>query len=100
MSVRECTSVTPECPVQATTLGYYPNRPLNIVIAVLFGVAAVIALALGIRKKSWSYTSFLVAGCVLELAGRWDFTFYHLHPHLEEENEASLGSNARHAPRF
>ncbi|KAJ4422941.1 hypothetical protein N0V82_002468 [Gnomoniopsis sp. IMI 355080] len=66
---RDCKSVTPECPVEATTLGYYPNRPLNIVIAVLFGVAGVIALSLGIRKKSWSYMSFLVAGCVLELAG-------------------------------
>lgn len=90
MSVRECTSVTPECPVQATTLGYYPNRPLNIVIAVLFGVAAVIALVLGIRKKSWSYMSFLVAGCVLELAGRWNFAFYFLYPLLGERNEASL----------
>lgn len=56
--------------MEATTLGYYPNGPLNIVIAVLFGVAAVIALVLGIRKKSWSYMSFLVAGCLLELAGR------------------------------
>ncbi|KAJ4390645.1 hypothetical protein N0V93_004243 [Gnomoniopsis smithogilvyi] len=65
----DCTSVTPECPVEATTLGYYPNKPLNIVIAVLFGIAAVIALVLGIRKRSWSYMSFLVVGCILEMAG-------------------------------
>lgn len=73
MARGECTQVSPECPVTATTLGYYPNKPLNIVIAVLFAVAAIIALVFGIRKRTWGYMSFLVAGCILEMAGRWDF---------------------------
>lgn len=63
--------MSPQCPVTATTLGYYPNKPLNIIIAVLFVIAAVVALVLGIRKRTWAYMSFLVAGSVLEMAGRW-----------------------------
>ena len=66
-----CTQVTRDCPVEATTLGYYPNRGINIFMAIGFAVATVTALVLGIRKKTWSYTSFIAAGCALELAGGW-----------------------------
>lgn len=70
-----CTEVSPLCPVEATTLGYYPNKPLNIFIAAAFGLAALISLVLGVWKRTWVYTGFLVAGCVLELAGR-DLQFH------------------------
>jgi len=64
-----CNAVSPTCPVQATTLGYYPNRGINIFFAIGFGAAAIVALALGVKKKTWSYTGFVVAGSALELAG-------------------------------
>ena len=64
-----CTQVSPVCPVELTTLGYYPNRGINIFFAIGFGLAAIIALSLGIWKKTWSYSLFITAGCVLELAG-------------------------------
>ncbi|CAN8102511.1 unnamed protein product [Discula destructiva] len=64
-----CKEVSPACPVQATTLGYYPNEPLNIFIAVAFGVAAVVTLGFGIWRRTWGYMSFIVAGCALEMAG-------------------------------
>lgn len=64
-----CTRVTPECPVEATTLGYYPNRPLNAFLAAAFGVAGVLALAVGLPRRTWAYAGFLAAGCLLELAG-------------------------------
>ncbi|KAK3294280.1 RTA1 like protein-domain-containing protein [Chaetomium fimeti] len=64
-----CTHVTATCPVEATTLGYHPNRGINIFMAIGFAVATVTALVLGIRKKTWSYTAFIAAGCALELAG-------------------------------
>lgn len=64
-----CTRVTPECPVEATTLGYYPNRPLNAFLAAGFGVAGVLALAVGLPRRTWAYAGFLAAGCLLELAG-------------------------------
>jgi hypothetical protein len=64
-----CTHVTDTCPVEMTTLGYYPNRGINIFLAIGFAAATVTALVLGIRKKTWSYTAFIAAGCALELAG-------------------------------
>ncbi|KAF3767094.1 hypothetical protein M406DRAFT_355466 [Cryphonectria parasitica EP155] len=64
-----CNEVSALCPVSATTLGYYPNKPLNIFVAVAFGLAAVITLGFGIWKRTWAYMSFIAAGCVLELAG-------------------------------
>lgn len=70
-----CTEVSPSCPVQATTLGYYPNGALNIFIAAAFGVAALVTLGFGIWKRTWGYMSFIVAGCVLEMAGRRIFFF-------------------------
>ncbi|KAK7734232.1 hypothetical protein SLS53_007880 [Cytospora paraplurivora] len=64
-----CTEVSPQCPVQATTLGYYPNLALNSFILAAFALAMIIQLVLGIWKKTWSFTIFIVLGCALEAAG-------------------------------
>jgi hypothetical protein len=64
-----CTEVSPQCPVKATTMGYYPNKGVNIFIAICFAVAAAVTLAIGIRKRTWSFMIFIAAGCILELAG-------------------------------
>ncbi|KAL1835440.1 hypothetical protein VTJ49DRAFT_6706 [Mycothermus thermophilus] len=64
-----CTEVTPTCPVERTTLGYYPNRGINIFFAIGYFAALVTALVLGLRTKTWSYTAFVAAGCALEVAG-------------------------------
>ncbi len=64
-----CTSITPTCPVQATTLGYYPNRGINIFLAIAFALASLTTLLLGLPKKTYSYTAFIAAGTALELAG-------------------------------
>lgn len=65
----KCTQVSAMCPVEATTLGYYPNKPLNSFIAAAFGLAMIIQLVFGIWKRTWSFMAFIVAGCALELAG-------------------------------
>ncbi|KAK3687778.1 RTA1 like protein-domain-containing protein [Podospora appendiculata] len=64
-----CTEVSATCPVEATTLGYFPNRGINFFFAVAFGIAGVTTLTLGTWKRTWSYTAFITAGCMLELAG-------------------------------
>ncbi|KAK4169987.1 RTA-like protein [Cladorrhinum sp. PSN259] len=64
-----CKEVTPTCPVEATTLGYYPNRGINIFFAIAFGFSAISTLYFGIKKKTWSYMGFIAAGCLLEMAG-------------------------------
>ena len=67
---RVCTEVSALCPVELTTLGYYPNAGINIFFAVGFGVAAIVTFVLGMWKKTYAYAAFITAGCVLELAGR------------------------------
>ncbi|KAL8346910.1 hypothetical protein RB601_003444 [Gaeumannomyces tritici] len=66
---RRCDEVSAFCPVQLTTLGYYPNRGANYFFAIGFGLCIIVALVLGTWKKTWSYMAFLTAGCALELAG-------------------------------
>ncbi|ROW04554.1 hypothetical protein VMCG_05117 [Cytospora schulzeri] len=65
----ECTHVSAMCSVKATTLGYYPNKPLNSFIAAAFGLAMIIQLVFGVWKRTYTFTGFIVAGCALELAG-------------------------------
>lgn len=78
-----CTEVSPRCPVEATTLGYYPIRGINIFFAIAYALAAIVALVLGLWKKTWSYTAFITAGCALELAGAsLAFPSLHLSPYL------------------
>lgn len=64
-----CTQVSAQCPVAATTLGYYPNRGINYFFAIAFGLAGIATLVVGVRKKTWSYMAFITAGCMLEMAG-------------------------------
>ncbi len=64
-----CTEVNQYCPVEATTLGYYPNVGVNAFLAAAFGVISVVTATVGIWKKTYSYAGFITAGCALELAG-------------------------------
>lgn len=67
---KSCKEVSDLCPVELTTLGYYPNVGINIFFAIGFGIALIAVLTTGIWKKTWSYMGFIAAGSVLELAGR------------------------------
>ena len=64
-----CKEVTARCPVRATTLGYYPILGLNAFFAAGFGLAALVTLFFGIRKRTWGYSLAVAAGCILECAG-------------------------------
>lgn len=64
-----CTDVSPYCPVQATTLGYSPNRGLNIFFAVGYAVAAVATIVPGVWKRTWGFSIAVAAGCILECVG-------------------------------
>lgn len=65
-----CDRVSVVCPVEATTLGYYPNRNINVFFAIAYGFAAAVAFGLGVWKRTWCYMAFLTAGCVLEMVGK------------------------------
>jgi hypothetical protein len=55
--------------VEYTTLGYFPNKGVNVFVAAAYGFAAVVALSLGIWKRTWSYSIPVAAGCALECVG-------------------------------
>ncbi|PYI02352.1 RTA1 like protein [Aspergillus sclerotiicarbonarius CBS 121057] len=69
MSALTCTHVTPECPVTATTYGYYPNLGGNIFFTVFFGICGTFQLGLGVYFRCWTMMTAMVIGAFMELAG-------------------------------
>ncbi|KAK0671550.1 RTA1 like protein-domain-containing protein [Cercophora samala] len=68
-SYETCASISPICPVQATTLGYSPNLGVNIFVAIGFGLFGIITLVTGLWKKTWGFSIAVAAGCILECVG-------------------------------
>lgn len=64
-----CTKVSPYCPVEATTYGYYPNLGGNIFFAAFFGALCAIQLGIGIYFRTWTFLVALVIGAAMELVG-------------------------------
>lgn len=64
-----CTEVTPDCPVEGTLYGYYPNLGANAFFAAFFGFCFLIQLGLGIKYRTWTYLIALGFGCVGEMIG-------------------------------
>lgn len=64
-----CTTVTPACPVEATTYGYYPHLAANILFTIIFGLTSLFQLAFGIYFKTWTFMIALAMGALLEMAG-------------------------------
>lgn len=62
-----CTIET--CPVSESVYGYYPSKPVNLLLAVLFGISLVVHGWQGIRWKSWTFLVALGVGTLLELIG-------------------------------
>ncbi|EXJ90344.1 hypothetical protein A1O1_03443 [Capronia coronata CBS 617.96] len=64
-----CTKVTPQCPVEATTYGYYPNLSVNSFFIALFGLCMFLQLGMGIWRRTWTYMAVVVIGCFGEAVG-------------------------------
>lgn len=52
---RNCDSVSPQCPVGATTYGYYPSSAASIAFIIVFALTCIGQLVLGIRYKTYPY---------------------------------------------
>ncbi|EER29924.1 RTA1 like protein family [Coccidioides posadasii C735 delta SOWgp] len=65
----DCTEVSPVCPVEATTYGYYPHLAANIIFAVFYGVTSLFQLGFGVYFKTWTFMIALAMGALLEMAG-------------------------------
>lgn len=66
---QNCTTVTPDCPVSATTYGYAPNLGANVLFLILFAVLFLAHFPLAYIYKLWGYSIALAIGCFLETAG-------------------------------
>ncbi|KAA8649597.1 hypothetical protein EYZ11_005962 [Aspergillus tanneri] len=80
MTKQKCTEVTPLCPVEATTYGYYPNLGGNIFFAVVYGICGILQLIFGIRFRAWTFTVALSVGALLEMAGYIGRILMHTNP--------------------
>ncbi|SMR51684.1 unnamed protein product [Zymoseptoria tritici ST99CH_3D1] len=69
MSFRQCKEVSPQCPVEATTYGYYPALSGNIALLVVFAITFFVQLFLGTRARLPAFTSVVAIGCMGEAIG-------------------------------
>ncbi|KAG5658350.1 hypothetical protein KAF25_010531 [Fusarium avenaceum] len=68
-SFDDCTDITALCPVEATVLGYVPNKGSSIFFTICFALLFFSAVGLGVWKRTWTYAATLGAGLLLEAIG-------------------------------
>lgn len=82
-SYQTCFDVSPECPVGATTYGYYPVLWANVTFCAIFGLCSVGQLVMGVYFKTWTWMATVSLACLLEFAGYLGRTFMHYNPWSE-----------------
>ncbi|RAK76918.1 RTA1 domain-containing protein [Aspergillus fijiensis CBS 313.89] len=75
-----CTSVTPACPVSATTLGYHLHRGGNIFLLLVFAICALAQIYLGFRYRVRLYSALVFLGCAGEVIGYIGRLMLHANP--------------------
>lgn len=68
-SFAACVEVTPDCPVEATTYGYYPSLGPNAALLAVYAVLFFSQIIVGFMKKVYSFSAAMAAGCFLEMLG-------------------------------
>lgn len=64
-----CTEVSPDCPVVATTYGYYPSLPANALFLAVSALCGFLQLYFGIRYKTWAFMTGLILCCTTQSIG-------------------------------
>ncbi|ERF75878.1 hypothetical protein EPUS_01244 [Endocarpon pusillum Z07020] len=65
----DCTRISPECPIEETIYGYYPNLAANAAFAAFFGVFMIVNIFFGVRYRSWTFLIAMTGGCLGEAVG-------------------------------
>jgi len=76
----DCTSVTPACPVEATTYGYYPTLWANVLFCAIFGLLCIAQVVLGLWSRIRGYSIAVACGCLLECVGYGGRLIMHNNP--------------------
>lgn len=77
---QNCTEVTPQCPVSATTYGYYPNLGVNALYLAIFSFLLLLNVVYVLRYRLWTYAFAVSASCLLELLGYVGRVAMHYNP--------------------
>lgn len=77
-TTKDCTVDT--CPVSASVYGYYPNKPVTLILIVLFGISMILHIYQAIKSRSWTFLVALGVGCFGESVGEYPFV-------IEDRNE-------------
>ncbi|KAG8169318.1 hypothetical protein KVR01_000063 [Diaporthe batatas] len=57
------------CNVKATTLGYAPNEAASYIFTIGFGLCGIVTTFLGVKRRTWAFSTPIAAGSFLECAG-------------------------------
>ncbi|KFY61754.1 hypothetical protein V496_04912 [Pseudogymnoascus sp. VKM F-4515 (FW-2607)] len=79
-STADCKSISLECPIEATTYGYYPNLGVNIFMVVIFAICAISQVYLGIKYRLRAYPIVVFLGCLGECVGYVGRVMMHSNP--------------------
>ena len=77
---KNCTEISPECPLWATTYGYYPSLAASIAFIIIFGLCCILQLVLGFRYKTYPYMIAAVIGTFGEAVGYGGRVMMHKNP--------------------
>lgn len=77
---QNCTEVTPLCPVEATTYGYYPNLGLHSTLCAAFVICALLQIGFGVWHRSWTFMIALAGGSIMEAVGYVGRIMMHANP--------------------
>ncbi|KAK4501900.1 hypothetical protein PRZ48_007709 [Zasmidium cellare] len=75
-----CTSVTPQCPVEATTYGYTPNLAGNVILLAVFAACNIAQVFFCGWYRLWSFGICVSIGCLLEWVGYIGRVMMHNNP--------------------
>ncbi|KIW18605.1 hypothetical protein PV08_02894 [Exophiala spinifera] len=78
---QDCYNVTPQCPVELSIYGYYPNIGANAFFVGYFFMAGALQLYAGIRYKTWTYLLAMFLGCVDQGLGYIGRVMLHSNPY-------------------
>jgi hypothetical protein len=68
-SFNNCNEVNAICPVEASVYGDFFNLGGTIFYTAFYAILLIYTTIIGIRGRTWSFTTFLALGIILELMG-------------------------------
>lgn len=75
-----CDDITPECPVEASIYGYYPDLFANWFFVAFFGLFTLLNFFVGWRYRTWSYMVGMALCCMTSAIGYAGRVIMHTNP--------------------